>query len=198
MPVKTVVPLRWRHGCDRLIHSKVVPARIISISKDEEQRNATLGQGLGKGQLAEVYNVRLRTANSNLNGLPAISSSEETVNTELTHIVYTLNRKGQAHIYIDGVQDTRRTEVGQLAKWNMDYPLTLANERTGDRPWLGAYDLVAVYCVALAPQEVLQNYASGPDATEPQTGQIRLPARPARSQGNSQRAIQSCCGCGQR
>ena len=39
--------------------------------------------------------------------------------------------------------------AGKLSGWDRNFRLSLANELTGDRPWLGELDLVAIYDRAL-------------------------------------------------
>jgi hypothetical protein len=57
------------------------------------------------------------------------------------------------------------TISGNLGNWNPGYGLVLANEWSGGRPWLGSFDLVAIYDRPLDSQEVWQNYVS--DAEDP-------------------------------
>lgn len=56
---------------------------------------------------------------------------------------------------------------GTLANWDGSFPLMLANELTGDRPWLGEYCLVAIYDNALTPAEVTQNHQAGCPVARP-------------------------------
>ena len=81
----------------------------------------------------------------------------------MTHLVYTLDSSGSDVIYIDGVLETG-TECGHfgpLSNWG-DFELTLGNEPTGDRPWLGEMYLVAIFDRALTVEEVNQNFQAGP------------------------------------
>ena len=79
-------------------------------------------------------------------------------------MVYTRNASGAARLYLDGVLITSATVGGNLSNWNTSYPLLLANELTGNRPWLGTLHLVAVYDSALDAGLVLQNFSAGADA----------------------------------
>lgn len=78
-------------------------------------------------------------------------------------MVYTRDSSGQARLYIDGAEVASTTVGGDLTKWDLTAPLALANEPTGDRPWLGTLHLTAIYQRALTPSEVEQNYQAGLD-----------------------------------
>ncbi len=139
------------------------PARIVTLSKDTINRNFTLGQ---KG---DYYDVRLRTTETTNNGnKPSLSAPAGTLTEgDLTHIVYTRDAKGEANLYIDSELVASDTIAGDLSNWNLDYKFGLANELTGDRPWIGTLDLVAVYDQALDANEVAQNFLFGSDTSVP-------------------------------
>ena len=65
------------------------------------------------------------------------------------------------HIYIDGVLQVVGSITGNMTNWDDNYDLILGNEASGDRPWLGKFFLVAVYCSAFTVDEVQQNRAAG-------------------------------------
>jgi hypothetical protein len=131
------------------------PARIVSISADPDHRNLTLGQQ------ADAWEVRLRTATTSVNGMPAITSEPGTCRNDLMHVVYTRNKEGTANIYVNGQLEAGLTVAGDLSSWDDGYALLLANEATGDRPWLGELHLVAIYSAALTSAEVQQNFSAG-------------------------------------
>jgi len=131
------------------------PARIISLSPHPSLRNFTLGQE------GKKYEVRLRTTATSTNGTPSITSPNNTAKTTLTHVVYTREATGTARIYVNGKQRTNQKVSGKLSNWSKDFRLILANEVTGDRPWLGELHLVAVYSRALTQREVVQNFQAG-------------------------------------
>jgi hypothetical protein len=138
------------------------PARIISISGDIQNRNLTLGQGLWGGQPSNVFNVRLRTTNTDLNGEPSLTTSPGSAGTELVHIIYTHNATGERIIYINGSAHTSSTATGSLSNWNQNYALFLGNESGGERPWLGEFHRVAFYACALSENEVTELFEAGP------------------------------------
>ena len=131
------------------------PARIISLSANSSQRNVTVGQE------GKKYEVRLRTTATSTNGIPSITSPNNTAKTVLTHVVYTRDATGTARVYVNGRQQTSQKVSGKLSNWSKNFRLILANEMTGDRPWLGEYHLVAVYSRALTVKEVVQNFRAG-------------------------------------
>ncbi len=131
------------------------PARILSLSSNLHNRNFTLGQEDSR------YDTRLRTTNTNNNGVPSLTVPASTVNTVLSHVVYTRQDNGEARIYLDAIPQVAGTVSGNFTNWNNVYTLTLVNELTNDRDWLGEIYLAAVYCKALSNTEVQQNFSAG-------------------------------------
>jgi hypothetical protein len=131
------------------------PARIVTLSDGPSQRNFTLAQEGRK------FDVRLRTSAADRNGIPSLSGSDTAVSGELTHVVYTRDARGWARIYLNGKQDVVKAQEGLLDNWSDDFHLALANELTGDRPWLGELHLVAIYGRALSAGEVQGNFDAG-------------------------------------
>ena len=121
------------------------PARIISLSQDGLNRNATLGHQYVSADGGYYYVARLRTddASVNENGLPELRQDERYGTTAVQHVVYTRASDGTETIYVDGLAVQSGTRPGSFTNW-ADYPLLLANENSNDRPWLGTYYLVAV------------------------------------------------------
>ena len=81
--------------------------------------------------------------------------------TEPTHIVYTRDKQGQAAMYIDGRLVAGKTIPGDVTNWDADFRLTLANELTGDRPWLGDYHGVAIWDSAWTAEQVADCFQAG-------------------------------------
>ena len=138
------------------------PARIVTLSLGATDRNFTLGQGV-YGAASDVIEVRLRSTNTDLNGKPALATPGGDLTTELTHVVFTRDNIGVTRIFIDGVERINGQTTGDFSNWDASHRLGLANEWTGDRPWLGELHLVALFDRALPPEDVLQNYAAGPE-----------------------------------
>lgn len=143
------------------------PARIVSLSSTVHNRNVTLGQGDNRGQVTDFYDVRLRTTETNINGVPSLASNAGSLTTELTHVVYTWDPSGTAIIYLNGEEVAREKIAGELKAWATGYKLFLANEATANRHWLGNYHLVAFYNRALAATEVAHNFAASLPPTGP-------------------------------
>jgi hypothetical protein len=130
------------------------PARIFTYSENTGARNFTLGQDGGR------YIARLKTSQTTGNGLPTVGANG-TVSTTLQHVVYTFSPDGKEKMYINGVLKYEGTRTGQLNNWQAHCYLAIANELTGDRPWLGKIYLAAIYNRTLSVQEVGQNYTAG-------------------------------------
>jgi hypothetical protein len=155
------------------------PARIVTLSDSTASRNFTLGQGRWEEAApqheratAGFYDIRLRTTDTNVNGTPSLRSGN-VLSSTLQHVVYTRQADGTVQFYINGEEQTRQmtsydgTEEqpahpaeGTFANWDEHYYLLLANEFTEDRPWRGAYHLVAIYSRALSDEEVQQNFTA--------------------------------------
>lgn len=134
------------------------PARILSISSNKTQRNATLGQGMHGNHPADLFMARLRTTQTSTNGLPAVVTPAGTASNNLTHVVFTRHIDGRSVLYING-QDRGVLDVdGDFSNWDETMPLLLGDEVSEDRSWLGLLRLCAIYSRALAPVEVLHNY----------------------------------------
>lgn len=131
------------------------PARIAGMSIDPATRNFSIVQ------VNAAYEHRVRTIQTNENGIPAVQTPQGTAQLTLQHIVYTRDELGNTMTYIDGVGTPGPVIEGSFVGWNSNYNIHVANEATLDRPWLGTVSLVAFYCRDLTAEEVAQNFAAG-------------------------------------
>lgn len=131
------------------------PARIITLSTDPFNRSFTVGQELNN------YDFRFTTSGTNKNGMPSVESKNK-INGKLSHIVYTRNKAGKVIVFING-KVSKETSVKGTVLWKNKLKLALANELTGDRPWLGTLKLVAIYSKSLSIQQVKKLYEAGSD-----------------------------------
>lgn len=138
---------------------QVGPARIVSLSKDPFHRNFSLAHETTRPSDSRgFFLTRLRTTAADLNGFPELRTPPGTVESELTHIIYTRQASGQAQVFVDGVLRAQSEVHGDFSGWDDEYQFYLGNEGTTDRPWLGEFHLVAIYHRALTDQEILQNH----------------------------------------
>lgn len=136
--------------------SQTGPARIVSLSQDAAKRSFTLAQDRRR------FDFRLRTTATDENGMPSTAGPETLPDNSLTHVVVSRSADGVVRLTVDGRPAVSRIVEGSFANWNDEFRLSIANEVSGDRPWLGELALVAVYSRALTEREVLQNFRSGP------------------------------------
>lgn len=138
------------------------PARILTVSGDQFGRNFTLGQGV-YDQAGDQIDFRLTVSTTSTNGQPSLSSGAGTLYGTMTHVVFTRDTSGAVRLYIDGILLEEELREGDMANWITTYPMALANEigLPGDRFWLGAYHLVAVFDRALSGPEVFRNFSAG-------------------------------------
>ena len=134
------------------------PARIVTLSGNTSVRNFTLGQDTNH------YDVRIRTTATTKNGIPSTPTPSETASTRLTHVLITRQADGTTRIFINGQQQATAQIKGDFGNWDGSFALSLANEASGGRPWLGTLHLVAIYSRPLSAKEITQNYTAGPGA----------------------------------
>ncbi|MEM9775970.1 MAG: PQQ-dependent sugar dehydrogenase, partial [Chloroflexota bacterium] len=145
------------------------PARIVSMSETIFERNVTLGQE------GDSYDGRIRTTVTNDNGETSMRTTAGVSTAQLSHVVLTIDGSGSAKILIDGVQAAESNIGGNLSNWDDSYYLILGNERSNDRPWLGTFALVAIYCEALTQSEIQSNISAGLPFSIVDDEQIYLP-----------------------
>jgi len=130
------------------------PARIVTLSVDNNTRNFTFGQD------GADYILRLRSTETDGNGLPVIEVSG--VDTTWQHVVWAKDSSDMLRMWIDGVHQVTMERAGDFSGWD-PMVLALANEVEAARPWLGGFRQVAVYCRALTPTEVNAHFDAGMD-----------------------------------
>jgi chitodextrinase len=135
------------------------PARILSISRDSKNRVATIGQSGDNDSYN--YIARLTTTETSLNGTPEVTSNEVYNTPNLHHVVYTRSKEGIERIHINGEEKYSGMREGNISVGEEGNYLALANEMSGERPWIGSYYLVAVYDQALSEKDIAQNYDAG-------------------------------------
>lgn len=110
------------------------------------------------------YELRLDGPMTDANGLPSLDTASDTVVVdELRHVVLVSAPGGARRVYLDGVQVATDMLGGDLSGWGTTgHRFAVGNEINGGRPWLGTFDLVAVYSRALPLADVQQNFAAGP------------------------------------
>ncbi len=114
------------------------PARIVSISPDPFNCNVNVMQ-----EGAQVL-ARLRTAATGSNGTPDLGGAGAMTAAQPQHVILTYNGQ-QVSLYRNGGLEAQLDRTGDLDTWHAAYALLLANEPTGQRPWLGTLHRVAVW-----------------------------------------------------
>ncbi|MEX0777962.1 MAG: LamG-like jellyroll fold domain-containing protein [Phycisphaeraceae bacterium] len=129
------------------------PARIVSLSRDANSRNFTLGQEEGR------LIVRFRTTSSGQNGSePTLTSPDGTLTGKAQAVVF-VRRGEQNLLFVDGQLVASVTVPGDLSNWDHSMPLLLGNELTADRTWDGDIYKVAFYNRALSDEEAAKTCA---------------------------------------
>lgn len=133
----------------------VAPVLVAGLSASVNSRNISLLQADGQ------WLGRVRTG-ADGNGGPDLLSTSPVVNGQMTHIVVVAGASERA-IYVNG-QLEGADVPGSLATWETSYRMLMANELNGTRPWLGSFEMVAMYARTLDAEEITQNYMLGPTA----------------------------------
>lgn len=128
-----------------------VQQRVIGVSLNTDLRDFSLFQ------LGGDYQFALRTGTTNLDGDPPLVATGQ-VATQPQHVVFVRDTLGSARLYIDTVERAQATIGDTFANWDLTYEFFMANEGTLNRPWLGEFHLVAVYCRALTLGEIQRHY----------------------------------------
>jgi len=134
------------------------PARIITYSAGDNDRNFMLGQ------TQYNYDFSLRTQNSTANGDPALSTpdADEVLQATLQHVVITYNATTGRRIYVNGnLIAVTDEDIAPLASWDDSFALILGKEASNQHKWQGDIRLLAIYNRALAPEYIQQNYDVG-------------------------------------
>ena len=133
----------------------VGPVRVLTLSESSTNRNFALGQEI------DTWDARLRTTTTSDNGIPSLNSGAGSVETNLTHLVYTRNASGDAKIYINGSLANSGSVTGDFSNWSSNYKFGIGDEFNSDKTWEGLFYLSAIYSRALSASEVQQNYSIG-------------------------------------
>ena len=131
------------------------PARIFTISANDNERNITIGQNL------DNLNFRTRTTETDLNGLPDFSSDNVLSEENVFQIVLTRDLGGWEKFYINGNLSKSVQKYGDLSNWKSEYKLALGNEFFTNKPWLGDIYHIGIYNRSLNEREIHHNFILG-------------------------------------
>ncbi|PKG82627.1 ATPase [Colwellia sp. 75C3] len=134
------------------------PARIISYSAGDNDRNFTLGQSQYN------YDFMLQTASSSSNGEPALSTpdDDEVLQATLQHVVLTYSATDGRRIYVNGkLIEVVDEAISPLASWDDSFALILGREASNNHVWQGNIRLLAIYNRTLSQEQISQNYDVG-------------------------------------
>ncbi len=125
------------------------PARILSFSRDVQQRNVTLGQE------RDTLVLRLRTTQTGPNG-----SSPEVVLGRLpggrrTGVVITY-RPGALRVFMNGEEVAVTALRGDFSNWEDNMRLLVGNEWQDERPWEGRVARFSISSQVLEPEAALR------------------------------------------
>jgi hypothetical protein len=77
------------------------------------------------------------------------------------HLVL-VREAGSTTLYLGGEVLVTTAQAGDLSEWNPNFDVVLGNLSYYDvRNWQGTFHLVAIYCEALSPAQILANYDAG-------------------------------------
>ncbi|MCJ8319394.1 MAG: LamG domain-containing protein [Colwellia sp.] len=134
------------------------PARIITYSAGDSERNFTLGQ------TQYNYNFLLRNENSSINGEPALSTpdADEVLQATLQHVVLTFDPTNGRRLYVNSkLIEANDETISPIASWDDSFALILGNEASNNHTWQGNIRLLAIYNRALEQSQISQNFDVG-------------------------------------
>ncbi|WP_084631420.1 LamG domain-containing protein [Ferrimonas senticii] len=134
------------------------PARIISYSAGDQDRNVTLGQTLYN------YDFLLRSSESDNNGQPALSTpdADEVLQATLQHVVLSYSATNGRRLYVNGeLIEVADEAIAPLANWDDSYALILGREASNQHRWQGDVRLLAIYNRELTAEQIRQNFEVG-------------------------------------
>jgi len=135
------------------------PARIITYSGGTTSRNFMLGQTLYQ------YDFLNRSANTDQNGMPSLSTAaaDEDLQATLQHVVATYDPTNGRRIYVNGkfTDDVDSVPGGVLSAWDNTFAFALGSEVDNTNKWAGTLRLVEIHNRALTDVQVKQNYDVG-------------------------------------
>jgi hypothetical protein len=125
------------------------PARIISLA-DEADREPDFALAQDGPDFMFCLKTDAKAATAGPPKL-TISSSDSPLHLTLTY------RHGEFIAYQDGMEIARSNDLlGSLAAWRSG-PLTVGADASGERPWRGIMEALALYNRCLEPGEVARN-----------------------------------------
>ncbi|WP_123638556.1 LamG domain-containing protein [Marinimicrobium koreense] len=135
-------------------------ARIVSYSGSNDVRNFTLGQTLYN------YDFLNRSSETDVNGLPALSTNDadERLQATLQHVVATFDPVNGRRLYVNGefTNDEDPLAGAALEEWSETFALVLGNEVSGsDYAWSGSLRFLAIHNRSLAPEAIRANFDVG-------------------------------------
>ena len=135
------------------------PAKIVSYSGGRDRRNFTLGQTLYN------YDILLRSASTDINGEPALSTDDaaEVLQAALQHVVVNYDANNRRRIYVNGeyTGDIDSIEGSNLLDWDDSFAFVLGSEVSGEDEWAGTIRMVAIHNRTLSDDEIIKNFDAG-------------------------------------
>lgn len=135
------------------------PAKIVSYSGGRDRRNFTLGQTLYN------YDMLLRSASTDINGEPALSTDDaaEVLQAALQHVVVNYDANNRRRIYVNGeyTGDIDSIEGSNLLDWDDSFAFVLGSEVSGEDEWAGTIRMVAIHNRTLSDDEIIKNFDAG-------------------------------------
>ena len=135
------------------------PSRIITYSGGSMSRNFMLGQTLYQ------YDFLNRTANTDQQGAPALSTAaaDQDLQATLQHVVATYDPTNGRQIYVNGkfTGDVDPVPGGVMTPWDNTFAFAIGSEVDNTNKWAGTVRLLEIHNRALTAAQVKQNYDVG-------------------------------------
>jgi len=132
------------------------PTGIVTLGGASGNAGVDVGLFMNPEWTEPGYVATLRTTDDDLRmdwlGTPYLQPN---------HLVL-VHEGGSTTLYLGGEVLLTGSHAGDLSGWNPNFDLVLGNLSYYDvRNWQGTFHLVAIYCEALRPAQILANYEAG-------------------------------------
>jgi hypothetical protein len=127
-------------------------AKIVHFGQDSNTINTMLSVA------EDEYRFGVRTG---ADPIYTITTASDAATPSLDHLVGVRGTAGAVELWVNGQRRQTGNVPAGFGPWST-FPLVLANNDTSNAPWVGTLYLVAIYCRALTPQEIAQNFVAGP------------------------------------
>jgi len=139
-------------------------SRVITISGYNNKIGFALDQSYSyaDGNPSFMYNTRLQTSSTNLDGSPEFELNSHMNYINLIQLAYTKDKSNNEKFYLNGQLKSEGMRAGGFDVWEDNFKLCLGNAVGEDLSWNGTFYSVAIYNASINEEKIYENYVKGP------------------------------------